>query len=105
MDKKALFWVLVMLNLLDVWLTSQILNLGGRELNPIMIFFIDQFGHIGLIIGKFPIVILGVVIYFYWDKVRKHIQEGTMTFLRTVNYLFVAVNSWSLFVLFKLASL
>lgn len=64
-----LFWVLIVLNIVDLSLTYNILQLGGGEANPIANFFVHQFGVLaGMLIAKAPPLIgLGYLIYRFKD--------------------------------------
>lgn len=94
---KILFWCLVALNLTDFWLTSLILNSGGEELNPGVAWFIETFGHVGIIYAKVPcIVILGVIIYGFWNRIRPVAQEVLHNILLFVIGVFICLNLYSL---------
>lgn len=94
---KILFWCLVALNLIDFWLTSLILNYGGEEFNPYVAWYIEQFGHIGIIYAKVPfIIILGVIIYGFWNRIRPMVQESAHSVLLLVVGAFIILNLYSL---------
>jgi len=101
MNEKALFWVLVALNSLDVLLTTLIIMNGGSEANPYMQLFIDQFSYYGLVIAKFPpIAILGIVIHFRWDQLRESWQRSVRRILFALNIAFSTIILYSVAVLF-----
>jgi len=57
---EVLFWALVALNVADVWLTNEVLRMGGSELNKLVIWLMDKLGReVGLILPK--AVALGAV--------------------------------------------
>lgn len=97
MREKILFWCLVTLNAFDVFLTSQILTLGGVEANPVVNAFILSLGHVGMIYFKVPfLTILGITLYFFWDTLREKFRRAMLNILMLLNVVFIAVNSYSL---------
>jgi len=94
---KILYWCLVALNLADFWLTSLILTRGGSEANPYVAWFIEQFGHIGIIYAKAPfLLILGIIIYGFWDHIRPSVQESMHNIILLVVGAFILLNLYSL---------
>ena len=94
---KTLFWCLVALNLTDFWLTSLILDSGGIEYNPYVNWFIEKFGHIGIIYAKAPFLIaLGIVVYGFWDHVRPKMQDSMHNIILLVIGAFICLNLYSL---------
>ena len=87
MSNKFLFWTLVALNVLDVILTKLIIGLGGWEANPWIALFINQFGfYPGVILAKSPpIVTMGVVLYFLWEKLSNSFRKFVRVMLVLVN--------------------
>lgn len=61
-----LFWVLVILNIVDVIFTANIISMGGVEINPFMLQSIERFGFLpGLILPKLlGILMVGYLIYY-----------------------------------------
>jgi hypothetical protein len=93
---KLVFWSLAALNLLDYWLTSLILKSGGYEMNPLQNWFIEQFGTIGILYLKVPLLlILGYAVYFRWHE----LSEGVCKFAELLMYtsvgLYCIVVTWS----------
>jgi hypothetical protein len=85
-----MFWCLATLNMLDFWLTSMILKNGGYEMNPIPLWFIDQFGIVGILYLKIPFLLaLGYAIYFKWGQ----LSPGFLKFAEPMVYLCVIVYS------------
>ena len=94
---KIIFWCLVALNLTDFWLTSLILKNGGLEANPIMRWFIDQYGIYGILVFKLPfLMILGYSIYFLWDKLSVPFAKVAEWSICGVVGIYILLNLYSL---------
>jgi len=104
MSNKFLFWTLVALNVLDVILTKLIIGLGGWEANPYIVVFINQFGfYPGIILAKSPpIVTMGVVLYFFWEKVSNDFRKFVRVMLVLVNVAFAILLAYQLELYFSL---
>lgn len=65
----VLFFILIVLNGLDVYTTKKVLNSGGYEKNPLMKKVLDIAGFKGLVVSKIVgLFIWGVVIFLLMDK-------------------------------------
>lgn len=96
MREKILFWCLIALNALDVFLTSQILLMGGVEANPVVNAFITSFDHVGMVYIKGPfLLILGITLYFFWDRLSNKFRQSMLNILMLLNVAFIALNSYS----------
>jgi hypothetical protein len=74
----------LVLQVLDVDSTKKVLANGGRELNPIVDFFMKKFGiNKGLIIAK--LIVVPVILYFYG------IGQINLTVITIVNVIYIAV--------------
>ncbi len=86
MSNKALFWILVTLNILDVLFTALVLNRGGTEGNPWVNFFISHFGYTGMLVLKVPpVVVFGIILSRFWDQLSENWQKGTRGMLILIN--------------------
>ncbi len=87
MSNKSLFWTLVALNALDVLLTWLIIGLGGYEANPYIVAFMNQFGTVpGMILAKSPpIITIGLIMYYFWDKISPSFRKFTRGILIAFN--------------------
>jgi len=69
MDKRLLFWLVVVLNLTDCVMTTLIIGAGGYEANPVVDMFLVRFGAVGVVFPKLlPIMVLGVLVYTVSEK-------------------------------------
>lgn len=66
-DTYFQFFILVVLNMIDVWFTYLMLNSGGMEINPLIVATMAEFGIIhGMLIVKIPILLtIGWLIYMH----------------------------------------
>jgi len=97
MSNKALFLILVILNILDVLFTALVLNTGGTEGNPWVNFFISHFGYAGMLVLKVPpIVIFGFILSKFWDQLSEKWQNGTRKALILLNLALFAIVTYSL---------
>ena len=61
---EILILLLVVLQVLDIYSTDNILKLGGRELNPVLVKLFELIGVMpGLLLAKS--IFIGVLVYFY----------------------------------------
>jgi len=89
MIESFLFIVLANLQGLDIWTTKTILDSGGKELNPVMKFFMDKLGVLKalfLIKGLF----LGLVAYGIIMNAVSPILLGVLC----VVYAVVVAHNW-----------
>lgn len=94
--RLVLFWLLVALNWLDFWLTSQILLNGGVEANPIVDYFIHLFGNVGIIAAKAPaLALVGLLVHVLWDKINEKWQGILHRCLHLLCWLFITLNAYS----------
>ncbi len=99
----VLYWMLVGFNILDYFITKQILELGGSEGNPFVLFFINMFGPIGIIVAKVPpLVLLGVMLFKYWYEIRHTWKVAIRRTLITLNFMFYVLIVYSSFVLYTI---
>lgn len=62
----AFLVLLVVLQYLDGWTTYKVLSKGGRELNPVVRWFINQFGLLnGLVLVKGSLAVALIAATFY----------------------------------------
>ena len=89
-----LFWILVVLNIADLGLTSEIINRGGAEANPYVDYFIQQFGMIpGIIIAKAPwLIFLGYVLHKWKEAASTQFVKYSMLALNLLYFGVVAVS-------------
>lgn len=92
--KRALLWVLFVLNLLDTGLTLWGLSLGARELNPVMRFLLAG-GAIPFTAAK---VFLGSWVIWKAGQ-RKEVRLLTVWVIVLVYVGVIANNAWTLSVL------
>jgi len=97
-SRIGLLWLLVVLNIADVFSTTTVLERGGRELNPVM----------APIVGSW-IVTLGaklVVIALMWTAaLRAPVRSRSASLMLAVGAMFyAAIVSWNLIGLFTHAS-
>lgn len=94
---KILFWCLVLLNLTDFWLTTLIIKKGGVEANPLVLWFIEQFGYIGILYAKIPfLAVMGYVIYFGWNQLSPTFAKFAEYGIWSAVAIYITVNLWSL---------
>ena len=94
---KILFWCLVALNLTDFWLTALIIKNGGSEANPIVNWFIEQYGIFGIVLFKAPfLLILGYAIYFTWDKLSATFLKIVEPGICAIVGMYIILNLYSL---------
>lgn len=68
----ALFAVLFIYNLLDVWQTTLLLSVGAIEVNPIMNYFLIKYGPESLLWVKIVVFIcLGILLYIHQMQFKK----------------------------------
>lgn len=65
MNTRLLFWILFTLNIIDVGLTTIILQLGGSEFNAYLLPFMERFGDtIGIALAKaLPLGIMATALF------------------------------------------
>jgi len=65
-----LVWlILTLLNIIDYFCTMVILRHGGAEQNPVQQYMIHEFGNIGMLYSKLPLLlILGIGLVFLKKK-------------------------------------
>ena len=75
----TLFTVLFFIHIFDLWSTVIVLLNGGREINPIAIWFMNRMGiYAGLVIGKCYVIIISGLIVQAW------LNSPAITFALTV---------------------
>lgn len=86
MQSILLFIVIVALQAADGFLTWRILQGGGRELNPVMRFFIDR---LGLVPGlAAPKLVLVVLVFLYL------LQFPALLWIIALVYVWVVLQNW-----------
>ena len=102
---KIIFWCLATLSLIDFWLTSLILDLGGEEVNPLIARSIESFGNLGIIYFKIPsLLALGVIVYFFWHQIRPNYQVIYQNIILITAFGYVAMNLYSLGLFISIAN-
>ncbi len=100
-SNAVLYWMLVAFNIADYFLTKLILERGGAEANPFVLFFINMFGPIGIIIAKVPpLILLGVLLFRYWHDIQYPWKVALRRTLVTLNFMFYILVVYSSFVLY-----
>lgn len=87
-----LLWIFLLLNGCDILTTETGLILGGKEVNPIAKFLIDNLGHWGLYALKG--VGLGIT-FIYWALQYKTNPSQVNTVLTIQNIMFAFVIVWN----------
>jgi len=88
----GLFVLIVILNILDTITTHMGLNNGARELNPIMNWFIQQFGTFGIIGWKVVILsILGILVQ------KNYIGDNSLKLMVLIFFIVVLNNLYMLY--------
>lgn len=97
-----LYWILVLLNVVDTLLTTVIIENGGGEVNPIIDSAISFLGlPYGIIAVKFPLlVLLGYLLYKYDSKLSSNLVRGSLfavlaVYSAVVTYSFILIQSIS----------
>jgi hypothetical protein len=96
--------------MIDVYLTSLMLSIGGMELNPIIVSAMEGFGIIeGMLIVKLPILlILGTLVWLHntgrWissnTRIGWWLQADFHKTLNFCNIFYIAVNVYTLILLY-----
>lgn len=94
---KILFCFLIILNVLDYYLTGYIINNGGFESNPILNSIINEYGMSGMAIFKsVTLILLGFTIKLTysvnWLPITKKILPATMVFLISITTIIVILS-------------
>ena len=64
MHVKKLFWFVVVLNLVDCFMTTIHIRAGAYEVNPYVNWFLIHLGPFGVMAPKLlPLTVLGLVVY------------------------------------------
>ena len=101
---RVAFWWIVFFNIVDAALTALILQSGGVELNPIMLWHINTFGLMGLVYGKTVVLLaLGLVVYRLWDRLTDRAKIWMPRALVTIAVFMSGLAVYSSVVLYNLA--
>ena len=101
---KVAFWWIVFFNVVDAGLTALILQSGGTELNPIMLWHINLFGLMGLVYGKAVVLLaLGLVVYRLWGRMTDRAKTWTPRALVAIAVFMSGLAVYSSVVLYNLA--
>jgi len=101
-NQKLFFAItaILILSILDAVLTLVIIQMGARELNPVMAYFLEH-GPLTFIVAKYVLTSIGVLILLIFKNVfLTKIKIYTHSLFPCVIFVFIAVVAWELFLIY-----
>ena len=101
-NQKLFFAItaILILSILDAFLTLLIIQKGARELNPVMAYFLEH-GPLIFIVAKYLLTSIGVLILLIFKNVfLTKIKIYTHSLFPCVIVVFMAVVTWELFIIY-----